>query len=94
MDFYRGGNSLQPKPREVKIDPVTGFVLPRRGVSNYSRADNLERFGGAHRVANVLEELKSIQLGGDPCHYEIVPAYPMPMQEYVDALNHITLVPT
>src|SRR5690242_11726813 len=92
-EFYRGGRSLKPKLREVRIDPATGLVKPERGISVFNRPDNLERFGGAHRVTNVPERLKIIQHGRDPHHFEIVPARPMTLAEYEEALNEIVLVP-
>lgn len=92
VSFYRGGNSLVPKPREVKVDPVTGLVQPQRGVSVFDRPDNLDRFGGAFLLTNVPESLKIIQQGRDPTHYEIVPAAPMTMDEYEEALSKIVLV--
>ena len=59
----------------------------------YNRPDNLERFGGAHRVTNVPEELRIVQTGADPTHYEILPARPMPLAEYDEALQKIILIP-
>ena len=50
--YYRGGNSLKTKPREVKIDPVTGLVQTQRGVSVFDRPENLDRFGGAFLLTN------------------------------------------
>lgn len=79
--FFRGGNSLKPKSREVKIDPVTGLVQTQRGVSVFSKPDNLDRFGGAFEVTNVPENLRIIQQGRNPTHYEIVPTSPMTMDE-------------
>jgi hypothetical protein len=92
-DYYRGGNSLKPRPREIRIDRATGLVKPTRGVSVYDRPDNLERFGGAHRVTNVPENLRIVQVGPDPTHFEIVPAHPMPLAEYEAVLDKIILVP-
>ena len=91
-NFYRGGSSLKPKPREIKIDPITGLVKPERGVSVFDRPDNLDRFGGAFRLTNVPETLRIVQRGRDPTHYEIVPAAPMTMDEYEGALDTIILV--
>ena len=91
--FYRGGRSLKPKPREVKIDPATGLVLPQRGVSVFDLPDNLDRFGGAYRLTNIPETLRIIQQGRDPSHHEIVPASPMTMDEHEQALDSIVLVP-
>jgi hypothetical protein len=91
--FYRGGSSLKPKLRELKIDRKTGQVLPIRGVSVSSSPEHLERFGGPYRVTNVPGELQIVQVGRDPTHFEIVPVRPMPLDEYEEALGKITLVP-
>ncbi len=82
-----------PRPREVRIDKATGLVQPVRGISVYSRPDNLDRFGGAHRVTNLPAELMVLQVGKDPYHHEIVPVQPMSLAEYEGALNKIVLVP-
>jgi hypothetical protein len=92
-DYYRGGNSLQPDPDEVKIDPATGLLQPTHGVSVFDRPDNLERFGGPYRVTNVPPELRIVQRGRNPRHFEIVPARPMTWAEYEAALGKIILVP-
>jgi hypothetical protein len=92
-DYYRGGNSLTPKRRELRFDPVTGDVLPERGVSVSGSPANLDRFGGAHRVRNQPPELQIVQVGRDPNHYEIVPTRAMPYAEYVEALGKIQLEP-
>jgi hypothetical protein len=89
--FYRGGNSLKPKPGEVRTDPRTGFLQPTHGVSVYDRPDGLDRFGGAFQVVSLPDTLKVIQRGRDPHHYEIVPALPMPPEEYEEALNRVVL---
>jgi hypothetical protein len=89
--FYRGGNSLKPKLREVKIDPATGLVQTQRGVSVFNRPDNLDRFGGAFLLTKVPESLRVIQQGRDPAHHEIVPVSPMTMDDYEAALNNIVL---
>ena len=93
VEYYRGGSNLTPKPRDVRIDRATGMLDSRRGVSVYDRSDNLDRFGGAHRVTNVPSSLKVVQRGRDPHHYEIVPATPMTLDEYEEALATIVLVP-
>jgi hypothetical protein len=92
-DYFRGGNSLKPRARDVKIDKATALVQPLRGVSVYNRPDNLEKFGGAHRVTNVPAELQIVQRGQDPTHFEIVPVRPITWAEYEEALNKIVLVP-
>ena len=91
--YFRGGNSLKPKSGEVRVDATTGLLKTTRGVSVYSHPDGLERFGGAYRVANVPEELRIVQRGRDRTHFEIVPARPMTMAEYEEALGRIVLIP-
>jgi hypothetical protein len=91
--FYRGGPSLKPTPADVRIDSRTGLVLPTHGVSVFNRPDNLDRFGGAHLVTNLPPELRIIQRGRNPNHFEIVPVLPMTPQQYEDALGKIVLVP-
>ena len=91
--YYRGGTNLTPKLGEVKIDKATGMVLPQRGLSVFDRPDNLDRFGGANEVTNLPEGLRIIQRGKDPHHYEIIPATPMPFDEYAELLKQIVLVP-
>jgi hypothetical protein len=90
-EYYRGGNSVQPKPSEVRFDPTTGLLKTTRGISVYDRPDNLDRFGGAHRVTNIPDSLRIIQHGRDPRHFEIVPARPMTLAEYEKALNELVL---
>jgi hypothetical protein len=92
QQYYRGGRNLKPKPREVKIDAATGLVQPIRGVSVYSRPDNLDRFGGAYLLTQLPIESKIIQHGRDPFHFEIVPVRRMTMQEYEQALGSIVPV--
>jgi hypothetical protein len=91
-EFYRGGNSLEPKPGEVRIDRSTGLLSTGYGVSVSRRAEKVEKYGGAFRVTNLPPELHIIQRGRDPDHYEIAPARPMTVTEYEEALRKITLV--
>jgi hypothetical protein len=91
-DYYRGGTSLKPRRSEVIIDPVSGLVLPVRGISVSSSPNNLEHFGGPYLVTNVPAELQIVQKGNNPTHFEIIPAYPMTPAEYEDALNKLVLV--
>jgi hypothetical protein len=91
MVYYRGGNNLIARIFEVKIDARTGLVLPRRGVSVQSKPDGLEKFGGAYKVSNVPGELKFVQVGRNPDHYEIIPAFAMTFDEYQRLLNQIVL---
>lgn len=89
--FYRGGSSLQPRPGEVRIDPATGLLRTTHGISVSDRPDNLDRFGGAYEVMTVPNPLRIIQRGRDPHHFEIVPAAPMSLAEYEEALRKIDL---
>ncbi len=91
-EFYRGGNSLRAKQQEVRIDPITGLLRTTHGISVFDRPDNLDRFGGAYRVTAVPDDLRIIQRGRDPHHFEIVPARPMTLAEYEQVLNQITLI--
>jgi hypothetical protein len=91
--FYRGGNSLVPGPNDLRVDPVTGLLRPTHGVSVFDRPDGLERFGGAHRVEGIPDNLRIVQRGRNPHHFEIVPAAPMTRAEYEEALRKITLAP-
>lgn len=90
--FYRGGSSLQPRPGEVRIDPVTGLPRTTHGISVFDRPDNLDHFGGAYEVMTAPDNLRSIQRGRDPHHFEIVPAAPMSLAEYEVALQQIVFV--
>jgi hypothetical protein len=89
--YYRGGNSLRPRRIDLRFDRVTGLVLPKRGVSVYSRPDGLDRFGGAYRVDNIPPELQVVRTGNDPTHFEIIPVRAMPLGDYEAALATITL---
>ncbi|MBN9224253.1 MULTISPECIES: hypothetical protein [unclassified Microbacterium] len=79
--FYRGGRdvappSFVPRPNEFKIDPATGYVRDSHGVSVFDNpASVLEKVVTPHRVdgSTVPPELRFIQRGRDPSHYEIVP---------------------
>jgi hypothetical protein len=72
-EFFRGGNSLKPRARDVKVDPSTGLLQITRGVSVFSRPENLDRFGGAYRLSNLPGELRVIQHGRDSTHFETAP---------------------
>jgi hypothetical protein len=90
--YYRGGSSLAPKPGEVRLDPATGLLRTTHGISVFDRPDGLDRFGDVYEVTAVPEELRIVQRGRDPHHHEIVPARPMTMTEYEQALSRVVLV--
>jgi len=89
--YYRGGTNLRPRTGEVRIDPTTGLLRTTHGISVYDRPDNLDRFGGAYEVVSVPDKLRIIQRGRDPHHSEIVPAIPMTLADYEEALRQIGL---
>jgi hypothetical protein len=84
---------LNPTTFEVRVDPATGLLKDTHAVSVFDRPDNLDRFGGAYQITNVPAELKVIQRGRDPGHFEIVPAQPMTFAENETSLGKIVLVP-
>jgi hypothetical protein len=92
--FYRGGNSLTPRPGELRTDPQTGLLRTTHSISVYDRPDNLDRFGGAYQLTAVPDSLRIIQRGQDPHHFEIVPAAPMTQAEYEAALGQVKLART
>ncbi len=93
-NYFRGGPSLVPRPIDVIINPKTGLLSPMRGVSIFDHPKGLERFGGAYEVGPIPESLMIIQRGRDPHHFEIVPVYPMPLDEYEVELAKTPLKPT
>lgn len=68
-------------------------IKASRFLASFNRPDHLDRFSGAYRVTGVPEELKIIQRGRDPSHFEIVRARPMTLAEYEAALGKFVLVP-
>jgi hypothetical protein len=90
---YRGGPSLTPTPRDVKVDAATGLVQPIRGVSVHADPAKVQRFGGAYRIESIPASLKVVQRGRDPEHYEIIPAIAMTLPDYEALLKQVTLQP-
>lgn len=86
---YRGGDDFTVKSNEVKINPETGNVKTSHGVSLDVNPDTVSKFGGAYKIESLPEELKIIQRGGRAEHFEIVPAYEMPLETFQDLLNQI-----
>jgi hypothetical protein len=75
----------------VRVDPATGLLRTTHGISVFDRPDGLDRFGGAYEVVSLPDKLRIIQRGRDTHHFEIVPAIPMPPEEYEEALQQIVL---
>ena len=49
----------------------------------------LEQFGGAYKIEYLPDGLQIIQRGRNPAHFEIVPSYPMTLEEFQELLNQI-----
>lgn len=79
--LYRGAArgsapSFTPRPQDYKVDPDSGFVKPTHGVSVFDNPGSVSRNGFTpHRVdqSTIPSELRVIQRGNDPSHFEIVP---------------------
>jgi hypothetical protein len=93
MEYYRGGPILRVRDRDIRVNKQTGLLESDRGVSVSSQTEGLDQFGGAFRVTEVPPELRIIQVGAKPHHFEIVPAYPMTRTDFERALDRIKLVP-
>src|SRR5262245_25214510 len=91
--YYRGGPSLAPQPPDYRIDRSTGLLKTSRGVSVRDQPTGLDRFGGAYEVGALPPNLRVVQVGRDPHHFEIAPAIPMTLTEFEAALGQITLTP-
>ncbi|GED68496.1 hypothetical protein BRE01_21980 [Brevibacillus reuszeri] len=81
------------KPNEIKIDPKTGMVKTTHGVSLDVNPDTVSKFGGACRIDSLPDGLRIIQRGSRAEHYEIVPAYNMPLDQFQKLLNQIIVSP-
>ena len=88
--IYRGGNDFTVKSNEVKMNPQTGNVKTSHGISLDVNPEALSKFGGAYRIETIPEGLNIIQRGSRAEHFEIVPAYEMPLVKFQGLLNHIT----
>lgn len=86
---YRGGRYMDPTPKDYKIRD--GLVQPERGVSLSTNKEKMQRFGGAYRVVSYPPTLKIVQQGRDPEHYEMPPAKPMKLDDYVATLAQVKL---
>ncbi|MEQ7053050.1 polymorphic toxin-type HINT domain-containing protein [Paenibacillaceae sp. P-4] len=93
VNVYRGGNSFQVKPNEVKIDKETGLVKTTHGISLDTNPNTISKFGGAYRIDNLPDGLKIIQRGSRLEHFEIVPSYNMPLKQFQELLNQIKVSP-
>ena len=86
--LYRGGNSFEARPQDVRIDKSAGLVLPTRGISlSTDEASMVQRFGSAKQIETIPDKLHVIQTSAT--HFEIAPRAPMTMQEYQSLLSQI-----
>lgn len=91
--YYRGGPSLAPTAKDYRIDKNTGLLSTGRGVSVRDVPTGLASFGGPYEVGPLPPELHAVRVGKDPHHFEIAPAAPMTLGEFVAALSRLTLTP-
>ena len=90
--LYRGGDTFEATPNQVKMD-AKGNVLPKRGLSvNVDPANsNVIKYGGPHKITYMPQELTFIPIGS-PGHYEIIPKVAMPFTQYQNLLNQIIVI--
>ena len=61
------------------------------GVSINVDPNNDSKFGGAYKIESIPEGLKIVQRGTKLEHFEIVPEYEMPLEEFQNLLNQIEI---
>ncbi|MEW4412339.1 hypothetical protein [Clostridium sp. AN503] len=88
---YRGGDDFTVKNNEIKINPETGNVKTSHGVSLDVNSETVSKFGGAYKIESLPEGLKIVQRGARAEHFEIVPAYEMPLDTFQNLLNQIVV---
>jgi RHS repeat-associated protein len=93
VPVYRGGNTFNVKPGEVKIDTETGFVKSTHGISLDVNPNTVEKYGGAYQIDYIPSGLKIIQRGGRLEHFEIVPEKNMKLENFQSLLNQIKVSP-
>ncbi len=91
-DVYRGGNDMTLKQGEYRLDS-NGLVKTTHGVSVNTDAGAVAKFGGAYKVQSLPDGLKFIQRGKNLMHFEIVPQYAMPLNQYQSLLYQVQLIP-
>ena len=91
IDVYRGGTELTVRPGDVKVDRQTGLVQTTHGLSLDTDPAGLGRFGGAHRVASIPDELQIAQRGQRETHFEIVPKLAMTIDRFQELVSQVVL---
>jgi RHS repeat-associated protein len=90
-DYFRGGSSLEVKPKEFKPRQQIGDSTGR-GVSLFSEPKMVEQFGGAYQVVEVPETLEIAQRGKNPKHFEIIAKDPsMTELQYKEDVQKVKL---
>ena len=69
------------------------MVKTTHGVSLDVNASNASKFGDVYKLESIPEGLNIIQRGARLEHFEIVPAYEMPVDQFQNLLNQIKTVP-
>ena len=88
--LYRGGNDMTPRKMDIATD-LNGNVLPEKGISVNSDPSKVARFWHPHKIGKLPDGLKIIHTSGT--HFEIIPTYAMPLEQYQNLLNMIPLTP-
>lgn len=88
--LYRGGN-LTLKLKDVKINSINGLITTKNGISLYSTASKVLRFGRAYKIEYIPKGLKIIQKGKDLTHFEIVPTKEITFERFQSLLNQIII---
>jgi hypothetical protein len=95
VNIYRGGVSLQARAGvDIQIDKATGLVKLTHGLSLDVDAAAMQRFGGAFQVESIPPELRIVQRGSRPGHFEIVPRQAMTPERFQELANQIKLTPS
>jgi hypothetical protein len=91
VQVYRGGTKIEVRPNDVRMNPGTNQVEITHGISLDTDPNTLARFGGVYRVRKIPPDLRIIQRGQRPTHFEIVPREPMPLERYRELLGQVEL---
>jgi hypothetical protein len=101
--FFRGARpgeepTFAPRPNEFKVDPATGTVRPTHGVSVFDNPGSVASKGFEPNEVDqstIPSQLRIIQRGSDPHHYEIVPQVGTSLtpEEFADLLGQISCIP-
>lgn len=100
VEVYRGGTDFEVRydsstgKGDIKINKETGNVKTTHGISlDVDPTSPSVASRGANKIESLPEGLKIIQRGKRLEHYEIVPEYEMPLEEFQNLLNQIKTSP-